>query len=340
MARPEKAREIFTTTGEEFISFPTEPHAHSILFLFRDYSYKTRTQTQGTLNSRGFVDAGYSFEQGSNLISGEISNRSGIELPFPKQLQDSTSLQLNGFEQSAVTAAITEYLTDKSKGTETFDDLAGAAKGIAGDLAEFIQSAGGAVAGAGLGSTFEKIKSTLGKLNVGEAATGAAYLLRSFLPGDLAKSVDTVTGNVVNPKETLAFSGVDLKTHSFSWEMFPYSETDSQRIKGIVNLLKRKSLPTTGDVTLGTNTKINRVFLNYPSLVDIYLLGVDPSHYPTFKPCMIKSVNVDYGPGGSTAFMKGGRPAGITLSMELMETVIHTAEDIPAGEFIMGGESE
>ena len=329
MARPQKVRNVNVKAQEEFYTFPTQPHAHSILFIFREYAYTGRTVTatrSGSINTRSRyrqVGVTNSFDIGTKRIQEALSSYSGVELPFPKQLKDSTGLQITGFEQNAVTAGITDFLSSRSQGASKISDIGGLASSITDDLAKLIQDAGAGLASEGFKGTFNQIASKIGNAGLSESAATTAYLLRSFLPGDMAKSVDFVTGNVVNPKEALAFNGVDLKSHSFSWELMPSSQSDSILIRNIVNVLKRKSLPSTEDIG-----PFNKVFLKYPALVDIHLLGIDPSYYPTFKPCMIKSIEVDYGLGGSTAFLQNGAPMGVSLSMELMETDIHTADDI------------
>ena len=49
-----------------------------------------------------------------------------------------------------------------------------------------------------------------------------------------------------------------------------------------------------------------------------------------FKPAMVTTMSVDYGAGGGVSMMKGGKPAGVTLTMSLQELQIETAEDYGA----------
>jgi hypothetical protein len=123
----------------------------------------------------------------------------------------------------------------------------------------------------------------------------------------------------------LAFEGVNLRTHQFNWDLFPSNMADSERIREIVNVIKRNSLPET--VSLGT---ISKAFLRYPSTVDMYLIGVNREYYMKFKTSMVTSFGVDYGAGGTLSIMKGGKPAGVNISMQLSELEIETAHDYGA----------
>jgi hypothetical protein len=70
-----------------------------------------------------------------------------------------------------------------------------------------------------------------------------------------------------------------------------------------------------------------RVFLEYPSVVIVNLLGVDETHFVRFKPAMITNLTVDYGAGSEISIIKGGRPSAVTLRMDFTEFNIHTSED-------------
>ena len=66
--------------------------------------------------------------------------------------------------------------------------------------------------------------------------------------------------------------------------------------------------------------------MNYPSTVDMYLVGVNKDHYLKFKPAMVRNLSINYTPNG-LSILKGGAPSAINLSMQLMEMDIHVAED-------------
>jgi hypothetical protein len=174
------------------------------------------------------------------------------------------------------------------------------------------------------GGTSSLVKDVLGT-SVTDIASAAQYLLRDKLGSEISRSIDLVTGQTINPRETLAFEGVNLRQHQFSWDLFPNSAADSERIKNIVAMIKRKALPEVSSLT-----GIPKAFLQYPSVVDVYLLGVNTDYFIKYKSSMITEFSVDYGAGGGVAIMKGGKPAGVTLNMSMTELEIETAHDYGA----------
>ena len=331
--RPEEARLRRMNQKNVFMSFPERPNAQSILLVFKDYTYKNRDENYGALtrtlgNTRATADP-------LGQIGSAIKGFSGIELPFPQQLQDNTSVRLNGFDRSLISERIAGALTNNMESTGSLADIGTAAKDITGLMADTLQGIGGGFVQQEGGPTLtEKVQKALEKIAVKDAASGAAYLLRNFLPGDIARSIGVYAGNTVNPKETLAFEGVNLKSHTFNWQLFPYSKQDSEIIKQMTAFLKAKMLPKAVDIGGNNTINVKKAFLNYPSVVEIHLLGVDPSHFPRYKPCMISGFTSDYSPAGQIGLMQGGKPAAVNFSLELQELEIHTSDDYvptPAG---------
>lgn len=327
MASPRKADEYRRSQSQsKFMSFPSRPEAHSMLLIFKDYQYKDRVayESVGQRNNGRTV---YSQAEITTTLAGSA----GIELPFPKQLNDQTDLRLNGFERSLVTEGIAGYLTGKASSTASLADIGAAASSITGDLAQLVQGAGAGLAGftgeGGGGKLVESITNALASISIKDAAASSAYLLRTFLPGDIGRSVGVYAGNITNPKETLAFEGVNLKSHSFSWELYPHSSEDSDIIRNITRFLKEKSLPAAVDVGQTAGANIRRAFLNYPSVVEIKLLGVNEQHFPAYKPCMIQNVTLDYGAPGTVPLMEGGKPGAVVLTIALQELEIHVSND-------------
>ena len=341
-ARPELAiRENKEKMKSERLSFPTTPYPHGILFIFKQYDYNDLDSNYQTFSSPQDLQSNQT-NGVTNANSAQISKTSSIELPFPTALSDDISVRLEGFEQSGFVASIAKGIKnfgDSSGGTigDSIKTAAAAGGDFVGKLASGIQNFGGmdfasmkGGASEGMGKLTDMINSTLSSLGTLDNATAAAatrYALQQFLPipGDMGKTIDAVTGKIINPKETLAFGGVDLKSHAFEWTLYPSSPADSVMIKNIVNLFKRNALPTFQSVT-----GMPRVFLNYPSIVDVSLIGIDESYYPRFKPSMISKVGVDYAGGTDMAILKGGKPVAVTISIEISELGIHTAEDYGA----------
>lgn len=313
------------------LSFPTREMPHSILLVFKKYKYTTIEEGYSLLKTKR---SGPSQRSGSAGV--DLKDSVAIELPFPTQLTDNTSLRVGGFERDPVTESLAALganaLGNGNKTiSEVLNDGAGFLKNLGVKAANLTNEAGNITVDGVMDGGMNVLKE-IGDTNAGQLTRAAAYLLRSKLPGDIGKSIDLALGTTINPRETLAFEGVNLKTHSFSWELYPSNRQDSQQIRTIVNTVKRNSLPETADLgDPNSGFGVAKAFLNYPSTVDMYLLGVNTEHFVKFKTSMVSDVSVDYGGGGIVSILQGGVPAKVTLSMTFNEMQIHTSEEYPDG---------
>ena len=277
------------------MAFPSNLGSHCTLLRFFDYKY-------------GGV--------GGGTVSSSIAD---IILPLPKQIQDSFKINIAGDELGIIGNATAQVVSDPGAATSVANQLGKAAVQAASNVASGAMSA--------MNGDTAKIAEAIG------AGTDAAtYLSRSLLTKvtpDIASGIGAGRGNALNPFATLVFKGVDLKVHSLEWLLSPDSEAESDSLKNIIKKLQMMVLPTTasplGDKVSGLSA-LDRGLLKYPSMVDIYLQGIDNEYYMQFKTAMVSQISVDYTPNG-LAVNKGGRPSAIRLTMTLQEAFIHTADD-------------
>ena len=281
------------------LAFPTKPLPFSMLLTFRKYDYK-RLYNQ------------IENPQNTNSAPVELESTIVIELPFPSNLTDATGLRLENFGRSIAAQAIGELVSGAtgSSGAEILASIKGAGTAAS----EKLQDVGGGLVTSdkesrqGLTAMLSYITSLLGK--------------NSF-----SQTVESTVGLTVNPKETMAFSGVDLKAHSFQWKLFPSNRKDSEAIREISRAIKQSVLPSTRNV-IG----LEKMFLSYPSTVEIELIGVDTKYFMKFKPAMVSSFNVSYGSGEGIPLLSGGKPASVTFDLELTELEADESGDY-GGEF-------
>tara|TARA_R110001592_G_scaffold41288_4_gene134798 strand:+ start:480 stop:1658 length:1179 start_codon:yes stop_codon:yes gene_type:complete len=277
------------------MAFPSNLGSHCTLLRFFDYKY-------------GGV--------GGGTVSSSIAD---IILPLPKQIQDSFKINIAGDELGIIGNATAQVVSDPGAATSVANQLGKAAVQAASNVASGAMSA--------MNGDTAKIAEAIG------AGTDAAtYLSRSLLTKvtpDIASGIGAGRGNALNPFATLVFKGVDLKVHSLEWLLSPDTEEESRSLKNIIKKLQMMVLPTTasplGDKVSGLSA-LDRGLLKYPSMVDIYLQGIDNEYYMQFKTAMVSQISVDYTPNG-LAVNKGGRPSAIRLTMTLQEAFIHTADD-------------
>jgi hypothetical protein len=337
-----RAKRDSSQTAE--LSFPAKNHVHGIQLIFKEYSFAglVANGSGRALNSVQQSTAGNHFA--------EKKTQQSFFLPFPTSLQDSTGLSYNNFERDLVMSVAGEAIS--SQMAQFKDGGAGdATKAVSklqtygGDLVKAYNGATGDTQAKALAVANKVAKDAGNKLSLtgNSAKLFGAYLARNFA-GDISKTIAMDAGQAINPSETLSFEGVDLKSYTFDWDLYPESKEDSDRIKQMIKTLKRRILPTTsgggfgksaGELlsfsglsgAVGTGSAIHRMFLRYPDAVYINLIGVDPTHFPQFKPAMCTGMDVDYGAAGSMVIAKGGRPAAVNISLSFSELVIHTAED-------------
>ena len=280
------------------LQFPKDLGAHSMLMIFSSYAYTPPGER--ALNKVG----------ANTFTSMNLANKQAVLLPLPQNIEESFSVNVQGYE-----AGLSGEMVSRAAST-----LGGAGNVTSGQLLSTI--------GAGAASMIPDLGGLL-STDAGAVSRNAAFLGRRSIEGALpgaSRSIDAGLGNTVNPKQSLFFEGVTLKQPSFSWAFAPQSQSDSDVLRDITSLIKKNILPSYGSVA-----GFNRAILNYPSMVDIFFLGIDQSYFLFYKTCMVNQFSTNYSPNG-LAFVKGGKPAMINMSMNLIEADIHTAEDY-------GGES-
>jgi hypothetical protein len=269
------------------IQFPENLGAHSMLLLFKQYKYNP----PGSFGLNRIQE---------NTFSQRLVGSQSVLLPLPANISDTYNVNVRGFEQGIGGEAVS---------------TAASAVGSAGDISaiNLVKSISKAIPGFDMASLTD----------IDNLARGAAYLGRrsiDALAPQAGRSLDAGLGSTINPKASLYFEGVTQKVHSFNWTLAPANRTESDSIRNITDLIKRNSLPSYG--TLG----FNKLLLNYPSMLDIFFLGVDQSYFLYYKTCMVTSFETNFTPNG-LAFVKGGKPAMINMNMNVIEADIHTAED-------------
>lgn len=324
-SRPEVFRrtaELAQASTANTLRFPSKPNPHSILLVFKKYDY---SRVFGNTNDANQALRSKRLDSTRRTSRTDLREEISVELPFPKQLVDNTNLNINGFSRDP----LMEKLVTGIEGA-----LNGGGDGTLGGLPQGLQAAGAALAGAVAGGSngMSTLKTSLSNMGIDDASNAAKYLLQKFggMLGDSGQSINLASGSVLNPRETLAFEGVQLRQHNFSWELYPSNRADSAQIKDIILSLKRCVLPETQNFALGNMLNVERAFLKYPHICYPYLIGVDQHSFITFKPCMVTSLTVDYAGGGGLSMLKGGKPAGVTLGLALQELAIETAHDYGA----------
>lgn len=284
----EKAR---STNNFTSYSYPLTPGQHNMVLVFKDYDYRSAT-------SSGFVRGE------DRAVSSKID--ASVSLPIPNNLTDTYNVKVGPYELGVTGALALDTLGEGGRAELLADAQSAFAAG------------GDAIAGTdkttAAGSTFKVASAFMGR-NVLDKLPGA---------GGINTAIDMRTGNTVNPHVALKFDGVDLKQHTFNWQLSPRSEEEARQLKDLLQFIKARMLPA---YAIDGESSVSRALLTYPNLVDIFFTGIDQNYFYYFKPVMINTFTTDFTPQG-LALNKGGRPSFINCTMTVTEAQIHTRSDI------------
>lgn len=199
--------------------------------------------------------------------------------------------------------------------------------GMKGALAAKVFSEGGV--NSLLASMKDSFKSseTVDQKDIGGALLASAGLgLRSILSqNEIGQGISVATGQTINNFKALTFNGVNLRTHTFNWKFYPENPDDSVAVTKIRKKFMAAAHPTYA-ATMGIEG--SRVLFGYPQIVlPVIIINESDTFFYNYRPCMIKDVEFNYAGEAGMSFIKGGRPASISMKLDLMEASIWTAED-------------
>ena len=117
----------------------------------------------------------------------------------------------------------------------------------------------------------------------------------------------------------ISYSGPGYRSHSFSFQLRPESEADSNEVDKIVKFFKFYSAPTLGDA--GGLARIYDV----PHLFHIEL--VPGSGMFKYKQAALTNISVKYGGEKFNTFAKDGRPVQTDISLDFQEMQLLSAVD-------------
>lgn len=214
--------------------------------------------------------------------------QNSIKLPIPSQLRDSTTLNYSPVDLGPAYGAAAEAVSS-----------AGSQGSARGELGNAITQLFNVPAGIGA-QTLQTA------LNAAPGPRGAGL-----------NAISAVTGLTFNPYQTITFKTPEFKTHSFSWKLVPNNENESNIIERILRIFKYHSSPALSPTG---------AFFAYPEILEIRIFPNDEYLYK-FKPCVVKSINVNYAPMGPSFYRGSRAPTGVEFSIQLQEIELWTKTD-------------
>jgi len=293
--------------------------AHAMMIQFVEYEFSA-------LNSGSFVGAPIDMSGGATG-----GGRASVILPLPSNLEENFNIAVDRIELNAAGRMAVEYFSELSN--TNLRDAFNISKALTENATKKVI---GMFSGSGTENNDSVVNSTiantLGTIESGTVADVINYLARSNinrLPMGVgfAAEVSSAAG-AINPHVTLNFDGVNMKEYTFSWNLSPQSPEESETLRQIGRTIKREILPEYDGLSggEGVGNVFSRAILKYPSIANVYLIGLDEDHYIRFKPGMVTNFTSNFMPNGPSVH-RGGRPTSVNFTMQLKEGQIHTRGD-------------
>ena len=230
-----------------------------------------------------------------------------IAIYLPPNVQDKTGVVYEGADMGVIgLAAATggQFIADMQR-----KDMAGALKNL------------GASAGSLLGSV---------AVNLGAKAVGGLSEVLLDVDAEALKGfAHKAFGQATNPYMEVLFQNVELRTFSYNFTFSPRNKKETEDVQKIIKMFRFHMLPE----LKGANSR----YMTLPSTFDIHYMyqwdvdkAKENNFYSKIATCVLKSVEVDYTPGGVKSFADG-EPTQITMGLTFMETEMLTKQHIDKG---------
>ena len=252
-----------------------------------------------------------SLNTSTDALQENIENPLGfIFLPIPENIQDSNAVgwgddSINGLAAAGVGAV--------KKAIENKDFIAGVTEGTK----EFTGRLGSALNSDGA----QKLASSF-------FASKAVNVLggNTSLDGVLARS----SGQIINPNLELLFNGVTLRSFSFSFDLAPRDERESDTIKRMLRIFKQNMQAKKSSD--GGNA--SGLFLRSPNVFQLnYKTGRRNHNFlHKFKPMALLNMAVNYTGGGTYATYDDTTPVHMKLDLSFQELNPVYSEDYDSEE--------
>ena len=255
---------------------------------------------------------GLSLGNSTDELQENIENPLGfIFLPIPENIQDSNAVNWGDDSINGLAAA-------GIKATKSAIESGNIAKGIFEGVKDF----GGNALDAAGDATARQVASSF-------FASKAVNILggNTTLDGVLARS----SGQIINPNMELLFNGVTLRSFSFSFDLAPRDERESDTIKRMLRIFKQNMQARRSSD--GTSNS-SGLFLRSPNVFQLnYKTGRRNHNFlHKFKPMALLNMSVNYTGGGTYATYDDTTPVHMKLDLSFQELNPVYSEDYESEE--------
>lgn len=156
-----------------------------------------------------------------------------------------------------------------------------------------------------------------GQQAVAAGAAGAAIQALSG-QGDINSIISRATGQVFNQNVELLFNGVSLRpAYTFSYDMVPRSQSESEMVKKIIRTFKQNMTPQKGNPSVSGGG----LFVKAPNIFKLQYMSGGNQHpfLHRFKPCALTQMSVNYNGSSQYATYSDATPVHMQLTLQFQE---------------------
>jgi hypothetical protein len=165
------------------------------------------------------------------------------------------------------------------------------------------------------------INATKSVLTSGNAQSLATSYMAAKAVGSLGGNITAegilarTTGQVLNTNMELLFQGVQLRSFNFTFNLAPRFKEEADNVKNIIRTFKQSMAAKTSS---GTGAGL---FISSPEVFQLTYKSGNKKHpfLPSFKPCALVNMGVDYTGSGVYATYEDATPVHMKLSLSFQE---------------------
>jgi len=244
--------------------------------------------------------------QHNEVAEQTTTHHRNIFLPVPSNLVEQINTQYNEIELGALGGEISDLIAGA--------DITGVKNRVSDYFSGAMEMGANMVTEEGRSHLLSQLK------DKGNALTNSVTLGLRKKSNPIGVGLNRFFGSAPNPHITAMFKGVGLRTHNFTWKLSAASAKESITLANIVQQFRQSMLP---------ERTAKNLALGFPDEFKIYIGGgTDSSYMYQFKKAVLRNASINYAPDGQPSFFAGtGAPTAISLTLDFLETKIHTRRD-------------
>ena len=136
--------------------------------------------------------------------------------------------------------------------------------------------------------------------NIAQAAGSiGSTVMKAFGGDNVEAAIKAFSGLAPNQFLTVLLQGPSYKEHDFSWKFAPRNPKESESVRLIIATLNNAMAPAMGGTT-------GSAFFQFPKIFSISFNNPngEMKYLYKFKPCVLKTMSVNYMPSGAPAFYR------------------------------------